>query len=340
MTERVQHPWIRVFARTLDCAIYGLILTAVWNGVFRMRPDYSWIYSKVFSFSVLAMMLLLEPVFLMWIGTTPGKWMFGLRLLGEDGEKLTYSQGLSRTWGVIRYGLGFQIPFYEIYRWYKSYQGCSKGELLPWEDEETYTLRDTNILRAALFGGAEMLILFCSVMILFNAELPMHRGEINTAEFPENYNDYLSYYNVYGGKEMNADGKWVDKNDNSYWINLSDLPLPDFEISETDGAVTKVKFEVESDQAKIISSYQDEMLIAIMSYVGAQPGMTGLHLENSDLLHQLKQNEVQSFSFSEGGIKVSCDVDNRGYFVSTSGTLVDDGSADRYFHMSFTMERV
>lgn len=35
----------------------------------------------------MALMLLLEPLFLHWFGTTPGKCIFGLRLEDEDGRQ-------------------------------------------------------------------------------------------------------------------------------------------------------------------------------------------------------------------------------------------------------------
>ena len=75
-------------------------------------------------------MLLLEPAFLRGFGTTPGKAILGFRLEHEDGRKLTYLEGLSRTWQVALWGMGLGIPIYSLYRYFKSY-GTHCGQLKP-----------------------------------------------------------------------------------------------------------------------------------------------------------------------------------------------------------------
>lgn len=80
--------------------------------------------STIFS---LVFMIFTESFLLSRFGTTFGKWIFGIKVTTKDGHNITFADGLERTYGVIRYGLGFQIPFYNLYRQYKSYQDCRDG---------------------------------------------------------------------------------------------------------------------------------------------------------------------------------------------------------------------
>lgn len=73
-------------------------------------------------------MLFLEPVLLRLFGTTLGKWIFGLRLEDENGNRPSYIAGFIRTLQVIGSGLGYHIPVYSLVRLWKSYKQCSDNE--------------------------------------------------------------------------------------------------------------------------------------------------------------------------------------------------------------------
>ena len=89
--------------------------------------------------------LLAEPFILSRFGTTPGKFLFGLRVTAETGARLTHGEALHRTWTVLKKGCGFNLPVYWIIRTYKSYRACKDGEILDWEQETLLWLNDRYI---------------------------------------------------------------------------------------------------------------------------------------------------------------------------------------------------
>lgn len=74
--------------------------------------------------SILGMvtMLVLEPLLLHLFGTTPGKWLMGLRVTDENGQRLPLAAAWRRTWRALWYGYGCFIPVYSIVRLYTSWK--------------------------------------------------------------------------------------------------------------------------------------------------------------------------------------------------------------------------
>lgn len=87
-------PWRRYAARWLDLLIYGLLWNAIARCIFRLNLGSgfyaNWLFTLVDTAVGVLLMLLIEPVLLHFWGTTPGKWLFGLRVRAENGEKIAY----------------------------------------------------------------------------------------------------------------------------------------------------------------------------------------------------------------------------------------------------------
>lgn len=108
---QVFHPWRRFLARTFDIFIYNILWSAFLAFAFHVNLGArSNLGNLLDSFITIAMMLVLEPLWLHLLGTTPGKVIFGLRIETSDGRRLSYGEGLERTWGVIGAGMGYNIP--------------------------------------------------------------------------------------------------------------------------------------------------------------------------------------------------------------------------------------
>lgn len=149
-SKRDEQAWQRYFARYIDLGVYGIVL---WHVLFRhFDLDYVALIDGCFTtgpFSLakafllglvpITVMLLIEPILLTSIGTTFGKCIMRIRITHTDGRYLTYTESLKRTWLMLRYGMGFGIPFYDLYRNYKSYDALEAGRVLPWEEDASYT---------------------------------------------------------------------------------------------------------------------------------------------------------------------------------------------------------
>lgn len=140
---RINLPWRRYWARSLDYSICVLLV----GGLLHLFPV--WDYNR-FPLNLLAM-LLLEPLALCLFGTTPGKAIFGIRVLNPDGGKLDYDTALERTWTVLWEGEALRIPVVSEYFRYRSYQDAEDDLTLPWEWDSDLVYTDGKNWRYLLY---------------------------------------------------------------------------------------------------------------------------------------------------------------------------------------------
>ena len=132
-------PWRRLFARLLDlfisfclCVLLFLVLYAIprympegvhWEDLQNLRQ----LLGLLLFVMMIVHAVLLQPVaaaiatfllcvpmealFLACFGTTPAKWLFGIRVVHPDGTLLSLSEAFRRALRVFAQGLGFGIPF-------------------------------------------------------------------------------------------------------------------------------------------------------------------------------------------------------------------------------------
>ena len=113
-------------------------------------------------------MFLLEPALLHLFGTTPGKAIFGIRVIDPDGGRLTYGAALDRTWLVLWEGEAMRLPFLNLYFNYKSLTAAENGQSLPWERESELTFRDDRMWRYGLHIAVGILVGTLEFLILAN----------------------------------------------------------------------------------------------------------------------------------------------------------------------------
>ena len=111
------YPWRRFLARTLDIMVIGTLLLigfVLLIALFFPRNIEGFI--SLLENTILAgsfaylLWLPVEGVCLATFGTTPGKWLLGIRVLSKDGTKLTYLTALQRTLLVWVQGDAAGIP--------------------------------------------------------------------------------------------------------------------------------------------------------------------------------------------------------------------------------------
>jgi uncharacterized RDD family membrane protein YckC len=97
---------VRFLARSIDGIIFALIIGYI--GVFRLfpHPDAGW---PVSIFTVTLLWAFVEANLLSSIGTTPGKWLLGVRVITYQGSKPALLGAFKRSIGVWWYGLGAGI---------------------------------------------------------------------------------------------------------------------------------------------------------------------------------------------------------------------------------------
>lgn len=347
---RVQAPWRRFFARMLDEAVYTTLWYCFMLFVFQMRTTDGGIGWGIANFiMILLLTIVLEPLQLSLFGTTLGKWILGLRVLDNYDGKLSFSYALDRTKDVLFYGEGLTIPFYNWFRLWKSYVKCADGKELEWEYGSRIVLKDEKKYRVAVYVAALVLqmgiIFFSNVLI----EIPVHQGELTIAEFCKNYRRLEKVYEITSKYTLDDNGVWQDNTKDNVTVVFNPFSVecpPEF-IFETDadGNIQKISFVVEveypegtpKEHKQTIPSYQVEMMLAVLSFVGAQDEIPMFSTVRRNMVEKIGACEFEDYDFIEAGVRVTCDVEQVGYEYRGSGYIrsLDDGACS--FYMEFTM---
>lgn len=252
----VRCPWRRYFARQMDVLVATALLWAVLGLIFRANISNAGGFLD-WLLGLLAWVILipLEGLLLSKWGTTPGKWIMGIRVEHEDGRKLTFGEAAARTWQVLVKGIGFGIPIYSIYRLWKSYKGVRDGNAddLEWEwrtnSIQVVREQECPAWRPVVLAGAYALVLFSAVLAaIFPGLYPPNRGaQLTVEEFVENYND-LARLHGYSGDRLQPDGTFgvqPEPSAGTIVVDFSDGEDLVLCFAETDGVLTGVSFNRE-----------------------------------------------------------------------------------------------
>lgn len=186
--RREYHPVRRYLARMLDYGLLNYILRFLVIVVFRVRP-FGTIWSTVLNFTALFTLIPIQAFLLHRFGTTPGKWVLGLRVESCDGGNLCWQDALDREWNVLRYGRGYGIPLWEEWRLFKSYKKYRDEMETEWDRCCEYIFEEWNSKRKAAMAGFICVLTCIALFTAADATKPKYRGEeLTVQEFAENYN--------------------------------------------------------------------------------------------------------------------------------------------------------
>lgn len=325
LTHRAcEHPWMRFFARSIDVGIYQLLFLFLFVCVFRWYGylDLGWFADALFSIGIFCVSILVEPLWLHYVGWTPGKWIFGLKVRDWNGEKLSLRQARSRAWRVAWEGEGLYIPFYVLWRNWKSYKCCRDGADCYWDVSEScmYT-REERKLYGLWWAGERAVWLVLSVLIVLQILLPLHRGPMTVEEFSENYNNIMDK-NQMEYTRLDSQGKWVVEplEENGYHVVVVDpyegeTTWLDPEFTVEDGYVTAVTFRMESDQ-EWLSVDDSRPLLGMMALSGSGEGQNLFNYDYSGWVNAWEQNASEyweGYSFTHRGLQVAQTIEAYGY---------------------------
>lgn len=74
-----------------------------------------------------------EAVLLSLFGTTPAKWMFGIKVAHPGGGLLSFSESLNRSFLVFVQGVGLGIPFVALFTQLFAYRRLTKTGTTLWD---------------------------------------------------------------------------------------------------------------------------------------------------------------------------------------------------------------
>lgn len=306
------HSWRRLFARTLDLALYSLPFTVAEVLILRFPPHLTtnFFFQLFDSYLAFALMFLLEPLLLHFWGTTPGKFVFGITLRDADGEKLSTAAARKRLGTLFAQGMGYGLPFYNLWRYYKSWKACDIGERSPWawsaDDGRAERLEiPENSWRCFAFAGAYGALLALVLVITLQGQLPPHRGPLTPEQFADNYNFYLDYL-YENALHLTAEGTEEAPPGNAIAIEPFPAQVKRWSPILTGGEVTGFTYELELSTggflaAAFVSSAQP---IGLLSYAGALPQVNCLNFHPDEWVAQLP-TEQWNYDLTYRGVRVT-----------------------------------
>ena len=270
------HPVRRFVARVLDHYLFSALLSFVLYVALRIRPVPSEFVRNLMDFALWFLLVPVSAAFLHFTGTTPGKWVMGIRVESFEGGRLPLTWALSREWRALRYGMGFGIPIYreicllkarwrltgktpERLAW--SYDMLGPQEM-KWDDQSelSYSLWE--------YGKRGVISLVCAVCLCIglitatSADIvkPKYRGsDLTVAQFASNYNSMTSMLEEEGRsmQKMNPDGSWVPRSPNEIVIDVWGTPSNadhTFTFETENGFIRRIRYENSWDGVFLLSN--------------------------------------------------------------------------------------
>lgn len=254
--------------------------------------------------------------------------------------RLSYHEGLIRTWGVFGMGMGYAIPIYTLVRLWKSYKLCREQEVQPWDINLSYTIKDTKRYRALLFILGWLVSFALLLLILATQWLPPNRGNLTIEEFAQNYNYYTKMLNInVGNHYLDENGKWAEKDvgETVYWDPAP--PTPELQYTLEQGYVKGVSFSEEFvDQQNVLPSYDLQVLLLCFSMLGAQKEVGLFSRVPNEVMTQI--DSFQGFEVTRAKLTIRCNTQHTGYIESETGDLYPvDTEEEPYFCIHFSIEK-
>ena len=342
---KVRAPWRRFFARLFDQLLYAALWILIGLLLLHKSPASASgdAWNGFAGLVSIITMVLFEPLLLSTWGTTPGKWLLGLSVRNNTGQKLSYGEGLSRTVQALWYAAGFHLPIYSLVRNYKCYYDCIEGKTLEWEWDSELLLKDEHNWRIAAMAGSVLALFGVVVLAAGFSAVPVHRGDMTVAEFAESYNRMSDYYEM--GGWMDEQGRWSEKPspDGSVTITMNDIEAPDFVYTVEDGVVTGMSFtmEVENDTESWVSLYSNRRIIALLAFVQAYDPTPMNNEEVYKIVPELLQYPFDDLDATVHGVRVICDLDSTGYYhVDTQQVLIPIEGETPSMRLHFSLQKV
>lgn len=339
------HPWQRYFARMLDLNLYSAVFNVLWLVLLRDQTVilsngiFGWfLYLLLLMFTLLAA----EPLWLHYWGWTPGKWVFGLKLRDEHGQKLTLSQGFERGCNVLLAGYGLNVPIFNLWRFWRCRKLGLEGRDCSWDGENDYRYtKEDRWFYGLIFAVAIALCTAAIVIGILYTQTPLHQGGLTVEQFSENYNYYfkqLVEQDITGLPSLGSDGRWVERYlpDDGIYLFRGTTVWSDPVFTLDGDQVSAVELRMETEDSIVMSSGTREQL-ALLAMTGA---LDGLNLFNYDIngwvrAYEDQASQWQNVEFTYRGLRVSQQVEYSGY--SNTGSHLWQKDEDTPCHCEMTL---
>lgn len=125
------HPWRRYLARLTDINLFtisfGFCIGIFFPDLVDKVPDI------LFGIVGVICMIPAETLLLSLWGTTPGKWLMGIRVADTENKLLRWPGAFRRSLGVLVSGCGLGIPVVSLITLLAGYQTLARNERTSWD---------------------------------------------------------------------------------------------------------------------------------------------------------------------------------------------------------------
>lgn len=166
-------PWIRYFARSFDFCLGALGALVVFIAILLLFPS-SWYWFSAYGFFeeysytsavvTFVFAILAEAVLLSTWGTTPGKWLLRVNVRSFEGNKLSFSEAMSRSFWAYLKGTAFGIPLVSFVTLIVAYSTLNKQGKTSWDTAGGFTVTHDRI---GILRGVVAAIVILSTIMLF-----------------------------------------------------------------------------------------------------------------------------------------------------------------------------
>jgi len=337
-------PWRRFFARSLDVSLMTMFLYALMALLFR------WNINRIMDLSAAdwlvgltawGLLIPAEAFCLSRFGTTPGKWVLGIRIEHIYGRKLTFAEACDRTFHVFYGGEGCTIPLYNLYKNYQAYKTLTENQELAWDFNCQFVVKDFHPVLVGEYFAVTVLAAFLTFTASLVPALPQHKGAVSAEEFVENFNRLSRYHRlVYQLEEATGEPgvltyKMDDPEDNaSSTYARSPIYLV---LQEENGVLVSVSYE--RDVSTLWSgpyfdpAGQKAMLLSTQAFAWTEAGLYSAP-KTSGIIEDLINHDQGLFTADLFGTTVSYQVDDLGQSMDESfpATSYD-------YHVAFSLRR-
>jgi hypothetical protein len=316
-------------------------------------------------------------VFLWWFGTTPGKALLGLWISYDVGGPIPMEMAWARSWRAILgvHAWKYHDLFQMINTFNAMAEGEPLD--WDYVANTTPELKEEKPWRKIVFVAATVGCILTIAYCCQSMRMVPNRGDINTKEFVENYNTVRNVvYN--GGLNITEDGKWVGKHVRSLpgTVNLSGgIEVSDsiltvggesrsfetggypkkIDIVEENGVVTEVGFFYETGNPKeyldafkwlmfdlacaFVEGEQKYNVFTYKKWAGVKEQIEQSMYGSNSLYDRLLMTEkFKDFSFTIGGVELSCEFKLQGYELWQNYYVAKEGE-DTYYSVKFTAKK-
>jgi uncharacterized RDD family membrane protein YckC len=181
-------PWNRFWARSIDYTLflvvfYILVVCLALQELSLTFSDNILVETLVWFVISDALLVLYEAAWISASGTTPGKALFSIKLLTNEGNNLSFKQALRRAFSVLASGFAFLVlfPVIPMIAMWGSYKEIKNTGIAKWDKIEGYQLIHKPVGNIRLWLGVILGVV--SVIMLSSVHIIMR--QINKEQLKE-----------------------------------------------------------------------------------------------------------------------------------------------------------